>query len=312
MLILEASKWRALEKPGWHEGVRVEGAPHTVQPLLAPRRGWRMRREAGGSLAMSSRPQHCVQSHINGRPEEEGRLSPGPGRLLVCGPREDARSAAGRPAGCGLSAQCPGRVAGEAGPSAGGGSPALARAWGHMSPRAFVVSGLPWRPPDHRGCRRLGWGWRDGPSPASPPSAHGVLVRPRRGLGGEGLCAGEGHEERRGGRGDADVPEHPEDAGFPAQVGVAGGHGWVAGPPSPPSAPGSAVSSTLCRVSGSWAPAGGHPGWDSCLLQRDWHSLCPPPPPRPLGSLAAAPVSRRGRFFAQGPHEWLLKVGPCI
>uniref|UniRef100_A0A8C2NV13 Lipocalin/cytosolic fatty-acid binding domain-containing protein n=1 Tax=Capra hircus TaxID=9925 RepID=A0A8C2NV13_CAPHI len=85
MLILEASKWRALEKPGWHEGVRVEGAPHTVQPLLAPRRGWRMRREAGGSLAMSSRPQHCVQSHINGRPEEEGRLSPGPGRLLLMG-----------------------------------------------------------------------------------------------------------------------------------------------------------------------------------------------------------------------------------
>ncbi|KAM7238258.1 hypothetical protein CapIbe_009778, partial [Capra ibex] len=78
-----------------------------------------------------------------------------------------ARSAAGRPAGCGLSAQRPGRVAGEAGPSA----------------------------------------------------AHGVLVRPRRGLGGEGLCAGEGHEERRGGRGDADVPEHPEDAGFPAQAG---------------------------------------------------------------------------------------------
>lgn len=186
------------------------------RPLPAPRRGWRARREAGGSLAVSSRPQHCVQSHINGCPEAGGLLIPGPGRSLVCGPREDERCAAGRPAGCGLGAQRPGRVVGEAGPSAGDGSPALARVWGHLHPWAFVVSGLPWGPPDHRGCRRLGWGWRDGPSPAPPPSAHGVLVCPRRGLGGEGLRAGEGHKEHRGGRGDADVPEHPEDAGFPA------------------------------------------------------------------------------------------------
>lgn len=169
MLILEASKWRALEKPGWHEGVHVAGAPHTVQPLLAPRRGWRMRRGAGGSLAMSSRPQHCVQSHINGRPEEEGLLSPGPGRLLACGPREDARSAAGRPAGCGLSAQRPGRVAGEAGPSAGGGSPALARAWGHMSPLAFVVSGLPPGPPDcPQGLQEAGLGLEGRPPHLRP------------------------------------------------------------------------------------------------------------------------------------------------
>ncbi|XP_061290164.1 epididymal-specific lipocalin-6 isoform X3 [Bos javanicus] len=161
MLILETSKWRAAGQAG------VEGALHTVPAppcsLAQLEDKERGRREPGNER----RPQHCVQSHINGHPEAGGLLSPGPGRSLACGPREDACSAAGRSAGCGLGAQRPGRVAGEAGPSA----------------------------------------------------AHGVLVRPRRGLRGEGLRAGKGHKERRGGRGDADVPEHPEDAGFPAQAG---------------------------------------------------------------------------------------------
>lgn len=228
MLILETSKWRAAGQAGVERALHtVPAPPCSLAQLEDKERG---RREPGNER----RPQHCVQSHINGNPEAGGLFSPGPGRSLACGPREDACSAAGRSAGCGLGAQRPGRVAGEAGPSAGGGSPTLVRAWGHTGPRAFVVSGLPRGPPDHGGCRRPGWGWRDGPSPAPPPSAHGVLVRPRRGLRGEGLRAGKGHKERRGGRGDADVPEHPEDAGFPAQVGGAGGAaGWPARPPLP-------------------------------------------------------------------------------
>ncbi|XP_044782478.1 epididymal-specific lipocalin-6 isoform X5 [Bubalus bubalis] len=82
MLILETSKWRAAGE------ARVEGAPHTVPaPPCSPARledQERGRREPGDEC----RPHHCVQSHINGRPEAGGPLSPGPGRLLACGPRE--------------------------------------------------------------------------------------------------------------------------------------------------------------------------------------------------------------------------------
>ena len=150
MLILETSKWRAAGQAGVERALHtVPAPPCSLAQLEDKERG---RREPGNER----RPQHCVQSHINGNPEAGGLFSPGPGRSLACGPREDACSAAGRSAGCGLGAQRPGRVAGEAGPSAGGGSPTLVRAWGHTGPRAFVVSGLPRGPPDHGGCRRPG------------------------------------------------------------------------------------------------------------------------------------------------------------
>ncbi|XP_044782477.1 epididymal-specific lipocalin-6 isoform X4 [Bubalus bubalis] len=236
MLILETSKWRAAGE------ARVEGAPHTVPaPPCSPARledQERGRREPGDEC----RPHHCVQSHINGRPEAGGPLSPGPGRLLACGPRE-MRAV--------LLAALLAVVL----------VPSAQAVWlGRLDPQQVAA-------PPHRcgpgATRVLGPLWSPG-SPGAP-----------RTMGAAGGRAGGGGTAPH-------LRPLPQLMGSWYVLAVASGEKDFALEKATKSVEGVAVM--LASQS-------------TLKMRASRHSL------------AASPVSRRGRFFVQGPPEQLLKAG---